>query len=337
MNILKNKKILVTGSDGFIGSHLVEKLISLGCDVRAMTMYNSFNNWGWLDTFDNKVLKEIEVVSGDIRDKKFVENSCKGVDIIFHLASLIAIPYSYKSPYSYVSTNIEGTLNILEAALNSNIDNIVHTSTSEVYGESETISISENSKSIARSPYSATKIGADQLAYSYYSSFGLPVSTIRPFNTYGPRQSLRAIIPTIITQLLSQKNNIKLGSICPTRDFCFIDDTVSGFLSIASKKKSIGQVINIGSGYEISIKDLVSIIGKIMKVDITIKSDKYRIRPKDGEVDRLRANITKAKRILNWEPDYKGKAGLKRGLLKTIEWFNETQNNKNYKTNIYNI
>tara|TARA_Y100000389_G_C17467526_1_gene526990 strand:- start:3227 stop:4240 length:1014 start_codon:yes stop_codon:yes gene_type:complete len=337
MAILKNKKILVTGADGFIGSHLVNKLVSLNYDVRAMTMYNSFNSWGWLDTFDKKLLKKIEVVSGDIRDKKFVTDSCKGTDIIFHLASLIAIPYSYKSPYSYVSTNMEGTLNILEAALNFEIENIVHTSTSEVYGESNTIAISEESRSIARSPYSATKIGADQLAYSYYSTFGLPVSTIRPFNTYGPRQSSRAIIPTIITQLLSGNHTIKLGSLNPTRDFCFVEDTVSGFLSVASTKKSIGEVINIGSGYEISIKDLVSMIGDIMDVKITIKSDKNRIRPKDGEVDRLRANINKAKKILKWEPEYKGKIGLKNGLEKTIEWFKDDENNKQYKTNIYNV
>ena len=337
MSISKNKKILVTGADGFIGSHLVNKLISLGHDVRAMTMYNSFNNWGWLDTFDKRLLRKIEVVSGDIRDKKFVTDSCKDIDVIFHLASLIAIPYSYKSPYSYVSTNIEGTLNILEAALNFEIENIVHTSTSEVYGESNTIAISEESKLIARSPYSATKIGADQLAYSYYSTFGLPVSTIRPFNTYGPRQSSRAIIPTIITQLLSDNHTIKLGSLDPTRDFCFVEDTVSGFLSVASNKKSIGEVINIGSGYEISIKDLVSMIGDIMDIKITIKSDKNRIRPKDGEVDRLRANINKAKKILKWEPGYKGKAGLKNGLEKTIEWFKDDENSKQYKTNIYNV
>ena len=337
MSILKNKKILVTGADGFIGSHLVNKLINLDCDVRAMTMYNSFNSWGWLDTFDKKLLKKIEVVSGDIRDKKFVTDSCKGTDIIFHLASLIAIPYSYKSPYSYVSTNMEGTLNILEAALNFEIENIVHTSTSEVYGESNTVAISEESKSIARSPYSATKIGADQLAYSYYSTFGLPVSTIRPFNTYGPRQSSRAIIPTIITQLLSDKHTIELGSLNPTRDFCFVEDTVSGFLSVASNKKSIGEVIKIGSRYEISIKDLVSMIGDIMDIKITIKSDKNRIRPKDGEVDRLRANINKAKKILKWEPGYKGKAGLKNGLGKTIEWFRDDENSKQYKTNIYNV
>jgi len=337
MSISKNKKILVTGADGFIGSHLVNKLISLGHDVRAMTMYNSFNNWGWLDTFDKRLLRKIEVVSGDIRDKKFVTDSCKDIDVIFHLASLIAIPYSYKSPYSYVSTNIEGTLNILEAALNFEIENIVHTSTSEVYGESNTIAISEESKSIARSPYSATKIGADQLAYSYYSTFGLPVSTIRPFNTYGPRQSSRAIIPTIITQLLSDNYTIKLGSLDPTRDFCFVEDTVSGFLSVASNKKSIGEVINIGSGYEISIKDLVSMIGDIMDIKITIKSDKNRIRPKGGEVDRLRANINKAKKILKWEPGYKGKAGLKNGLEKTIELLKDDENSKQYKTNIYNV
>mgnify|MGYP001181148322 CR=1 FL=1 len=335
MTISKNKKILVTGADGFIGSHLVSKLVSLGYDVRAMTLYNSFNSWGWLDTFDKKLLKKIDVVSGDIRDKKFVTDSCNDVNIIFHLASLIAIPYSYKSPYSYVSTNMEGTLNILEASLNLEIDNIVHTSTSEVYGESDTVAISEESKSIARSPYSASKIGADQLAYSYYSTFNLPISIIRPFNTYGPRQSNRAIIPTIITQALNNMS-INLGSLYPTRDFTYVEDTVNGFIAIANNQKSIGEIINIGSGYEISINDLTKLIQSLMGTDLKIKLDQKRERPKKGEVYRLKANIKKAKKLINWTPRFKGKKGLSEGLKKTIDWFSNHKNLQLYKSSIYN-
>ena len=337
MNSLKNKKILITGADGFIGSHLTEKLIKLNCDIRAMTMYNSFNNWGWLDSLTKEELKNIDIVNGDIRDVKFVNSACENIDVIFHLASLIAIPYSYNSPSSYINTNINGTLNILEAALQNNVQKIIHTSTSEVYGESNMISISEKSNVISRSPYAATKIGADQLAYSYFSSFDLPVSIIRPFNTYGPRQSSRAIIPTIITQLLSGKKKIKLGSLYPTRDFCFIDDTVSGFLNVALHKKSIGEVVNVGSGQEISIKELVTLIGDIIGVKVSIISDKKRIRPKSGEVDRLKADIKKAKKLIKWTPKFTGKNGLKKGLHKTIKWFSNKENLKKYKFDIYNI
>ena len=333
-NRLNNKRILITGSEGFIGSHLVERLLEKNCSIRAMTLYNSFNNWGWLDSLDSKLLSEIDIVPGDIRDSKFVSDCCKNIDTIFHLASLIAIPHSYRSPYSYVDTNIVGTLNLLESALKHNIGSFIHTSTSEVYGESDMVAISESSPVVSRSPYSASKIGADQIAYSYYSTYDLPVSIIRPFNTYGPRQSLRAIIPTIITQALQNKKYIKLGSLYPTRDFCYIDDTVSGFISISESKRSIGEVINIGSGYEISIKDLSNIIMELTNTQSKIISDDKRIRPKKGEVDRLRANINKAKKYISWEPKLKGKHGLRLGLEKTIKWF--SKNLKNYKTNIYN-
>ena len=316
---LKNKNILITGADGFIGSHLVESLAKKNLNIRAMTQYNSFNDWGWLENIDKKILREIEVVSGDIRDKKFVNDSSKKIDVIFHLASLIAIPHSYKSPYSYLSTNTEGTLNVLESSLNSNVCKIIHTSTSEVYGESNSVAISEKSQPIARSPYAATKIAADQLAYSYFSTYNLPLSIIRPFNTYGPRQSSRAIIPTIITQLLSKKKIIKLGSLHPTRDFTFIEDTVSGFIKMAESDKNYGEIINIGSGYEISIKKLCELLIDLTNSSSVIRQEKIRIRPKKGEVDRLRANTSKANRIIKWKPDYVGQNGLKKGLKKTID------------------
>ena len=333
----KNKKILITGADGFIGSHLVEKLSSYNCNITAMSLYNSFNTWGWLDNIDKNILNNIEIISGDIRDYKFVNKAVKNSDMVFHLASLIAIPYSYHSPNSYLQTNVQGTLNVLEAALDSNIEKIIHTSTSEVYGDTKKIPINENTPIISKSPYSATKIAADQLAYSYYSSFDLPISIIRPFNTYGPRQSNRAIIPTIITQILSGNKKINLGSLYPTRDFSYIDDTVNGFLMIGESPKSLGEVINIGAGYEISIKDLGELIGEIMDIDIKIISDQARIRPEAGEVYRLRADNKKAKKLLNWKPEFSGKNGLKQGLKKTIEWFSDPENINRYKTSFYNI
>ena len=334
MNKLKNKNILVTGAEGFIGSHLVEKLVKGNCNVRAMVLYNSFNNWGWLDTLDNDIKNNIEVLSGDIRDSKSTDKACKNIDYIFHLASLIAIPYSYQSPHSYMNTNASGTLNMLESSLKNNITKFIHTSTSEVYGSVKSFPITESSQVISKSPYSATKIAADQIAHSYYSTFNLPVGIIRPFNTYGPRQSNRAIIPTIITQILCNKE-IRLGSLYPTRDFTYIDDTINGFIKFAHNSKSIGEIINIGSGYEISIKDLISILFKITGKKIEISTDKERIRPKKGEVDRLKAGNKKAAKILNWEPKYSGKIGLERGLKKTIDWFKD--NLDKYKTDIYNV
>lgn len=332
---LKNKRILVTGADGFIGSHLVEKLCKSSSNVKAMCLYNSFNTCGWLDDIDKDIRQDIEIVLGDVRDKKIVDNLCKNVDIIFHLASLIAIPHSYDSPYSYLQTNAEGTLNIMESSLNNNIEKIVHTSTSEVYGSFDSIPISEDTLNYAKSPYAATKIAADQIAYSYYSSFNLPVSIIRPFNTYGPRQSNRAIIPTIITQVLSNSKIIKLGSLYPTRDFSYIDDTVDGFIAMAKNNNSIGEIINIGSGYEVSISDLYHIICNIMKKYPKIHKDKTRIRPKKGEVYRLKADNKKAKKLINWQPKYKNKKGIKDGLIKTIEWFSNENNIKKYKTTEY--
>ncbi len=330
---LKNKKVLITGADGFIGSHLVEKLLLEGCDIRAMVLYNSFNNWGWLDTLDDKILKNIEIYPGDIRDIKSVKNACKNIDIVFHLSSLIAIPHSYESPYSYLETNALGALNLFESLLDSNISKIIHTSTSEVYGEYDTVPIGEDNINIARSPYSATKIAADQLAYSYFSTYDLPITIIRPFNTYGPRQSNRAIIPTIITQILNSKI-LELGSLYPTRDFTYINDTISGFISIAENKKSVGEIINIGSGYEISIENLVELIQSLMKSNLNIKINNIRKRPTTGEVFRLKANINKANRVLNWKPSFKGKKGLMKGLKETIDWF--SRNSNLYKSSIYN-
>tara|TARA_B100000686_G_scaffold354601_1_gene465744 strand:+ start:8865 stop:9878 length:1014 start_codon:yes stop_codon:yes gene_type:complete len=331
---LKNKNILITGADGFIGSHLTEALFKFNCNLRVMTMYNSFNTWGWLDTIDKKVLKNIEVISGDIRDKKFVNNACKNIDYIFHLASLIAIPHSYNSPYAYLETNALGTLNLVESSLENNIKKIIHTSTSEVYGESSKIPINESELIKAKSPYSAMKIAADQIAYSYFSTYNLPVTILRPFNTFGPRQSCRAIIPTIITQLLNTKNKIKLGSLYPTRDFLYVTDTVDGFIKSLLSEKNIGEIINIGSGYEISIGNLVQMIQKIMKTKFLVTSDKDRIRPKPGEVFRLKADIKKAKKLLNWKPKYTGKDGLQKSLLITIKWFKD--NKHLYKDDLYN-
>ena len=332
---LNNKKILITGADGFIGSHLVEKLVSLNYNVRALCLYNSFNSWGWIDHIDNKIKKNIEIVLGDIRDPKSVDAACKGIDVVFHLASLIAIPYSYNSPYSYLETNAKGTMNVMESCINHKIEKVIHTSTSEVYGNLEKIPISEKTPVYSKSPYAATKIAADQIAHSYYNSFDLPVSIIRPFNTYGPRQSNRAIIPTIITQLLGNNKTINLGALYPTRDFSYIDDTVSGFIAALKSKKSTGEVINIGSGYEISIGDLYDLICKLTNKFPKIHTEKARVRPKKGEIYRLKANNNKAKKLINWQPTYANKQGLVDGLKKTIEWFSNEENLNKYKTDHY--
>ena len=332
---LKNKRILVTGADGFIGSHLVEKLCKSSSSIKAMCLYNSFNSWGWLDYVDPHIIKNTEIVLGDVRDKKIVDGLCKNVDVVFHLASLIAIPHSYDSPYSYLQTNSEGTLNVMESSLKNNVEKVVHTSTSEVYGNYNSIPISEHSLTYAKSPYAATKIAADQIAYSYFSSFELPVAIIRPFNTYGPRQSNRAIIPTIITQVLNNSKLVKLGSLYPTRDFSYIDDTVDGFIAMAKNDKSIGEIINIGSGYEISISNLFNIICSIIEKYPKIHQEKMRIRPKKGEVYRLKADNKKAKKLINWEPKYKNKKGIKDGLIKTIHWFSDKNNLKKYKSTEY--
>ena len=331
------KKILVTGADGFIGSHLVESLVHLGYNVKAFTLYNSFNKWGWLDSLDKSVLSEIDVFSGDIRDPYGVKNAIEGCDTVLHLAALIAIPYSYHSPDTYIDTNIKGTLNVLQAARSLNVERIIHTSTSEVYGTARFVPITEEHPLQGQSPYSASKIGADQLAYSFYTSFELPVITIRPFNTYGPRQSARAVIPTIITQLANGLDVLKLGSIHPTRDFNYVQDTVDGFIAALKAENAFGETINLGSNFEISIGDTVNVIAELMNKSITIETEDKRLRPKDSEVERLWADNKKAADLLHWKPNYGGLEGFKAGLSKTIEWFSKPENLSNYKSDIYNV
>ena len=329
-------KILLTGSEGFIGSHLVEKLVKNGHELTCLVLYNSFNSWGWLDKIDDRIKKNIKIITGDIRDEFLVKSLIKkNTDVVINLAALIGIPYSYRSPKSYFETNSIGILNILNSSINSNVKKIIHTSTSEVYGTPKYIPIDENHLVSAQSPYAASKIAADQIALSYNKSFNLPVTILRPFNTFGPRQSLRAIIPTIVTQLIKNKV-LKLGSLYPTRDLKFVDVTGDAFVSTIKKKKDIGEIINVGSGFEISVKDLVSQISKIMGVKIDIQKEKERIRPKKSEVDRLYANIKKAKKILNWTPKYSKKNGFEKGLKKTIEWFSKVENLNHYKTDIFN-
>lgn len=330
-------KILVTGADGFIGSHLVEKLVKMGNDVKAFVLYNSFNSWGWLDTVSEDIKEKIEVFAGDIRDPYGVKKAMEGCDVVFHLAALIAIPYSYHSPDTYIDTNVKGTLNVVQASRELNVKKVIHTSTSEVYGTAQFVPITEEHPLQGQSPYSASKIGADQIAMSFYTSFDVPVCTIRPFNTYGPRQSARAVIPTIITQLANGNKTINLGSLSPTRDFNFIEDTVDGFISVAKSDKAIGEVINIGSNYEISIGDTAKLIAEVMNKDINIVEDKQRIRPKLSEVQRLWASNEKAKKLLNWSPKYGNYEGFKQGLKVTADWFTKEKNLAYYKANIYNI
>lgn len=334
---LDGKKILVTGADGFIGSHLVEELVRRGHSVRAFVLYNSFNSWGWLDQASPEVRKSIEVFSGDIRDPHGVKEAMKGCDIVLHLAALIAIPYSYHYPATYIDTNIKGTLNIVQAVRELGIEKVVHTSTSEVYGTARFVPITEEHPLQGQSPYSASKIGADQIAMSFYSSFETPVSIIRPFNTYGPRQSARAVIPTIITQIARGERVLKLGAIHPTRDFNYITDTVEGFIAVAKSERSVGEVINIGSNYEISIGDTVRMITEVMGAEAEIETDEVRLRPEKSEVERLWADNSKAADLLGWTPQYAGLEGLKRGLSQTAEWFSNPDNLRSYKSDIYNI
>jgi len=325
------KKILVTGSDGFIGSHLTEELVRKGEKVKAFVLYNSFNSWGWLDTFPKQILNEIEIFQGDIRDPNGVREAVKGVDEIFHLAALIAIPFSYHSPDTYVDTNIKGTLNVLQAAKDSNTSRVLITSTSEVYGTAQYVPIDEKHPYQGQSPYSATKIGADRLAESFYRSFNMPVTIVRPFNTYGPRQSARAIIPTIITQLLSKKAEIKLGSLTPTRDFNYVKDTVNGFIEISESDKTIGEEINIASETEISIGQLAYKLIRMINPDTRIICDEQRLRPVKSEVDRLLGSNEKIRRLTNWKPQYT----LDQGLELTMEFIRN--NIERYKTDMYNI
>ncbi|RIX47308.1 SDR family NAD(P)-dependent oxidoreductase [Paenibacillus nanensis] len=331
------RKILVTGADGFIGSHLTEELVRRGYDVRAFTLYNSFNTWGWLDECSEEVKGKFEVFTGDIRDPYGVKEAMKGCDAVLHLAALIAIPYSYHSPETYVDTNIKGTLNVLQAARELGVAKVIHTSTSEVYGTAKFVPITEEHPLQGQSPYSATKIAADQLALSFYRSFQLPVSIIRPFNTYGPRQSARAVIPTIITQLVSGTKQIKLGTIHPTRDFNYVADTVRGFIAMLESENGIGEEINIGSNFEISIGDTVKLISEIMNINVEIITEDTRVRPEKSEVERLWADNSKANRLLGWKPEFAGREGFRLGLERTIEWFSEPANVSKYKASRYNI
>ncbi len=330
---LSNKKILVTGADGFIGSHLVEELVVAGCSVRAFVYYNSFNSWGWLDTFPKELLDRIEVFAGDIRDPNGVRKAMGDIDVVFHLAALIAIPFSYHSPDSYVDTNIKGTLNVLQAARDTRCERILVTSTSEVYGTALYVPIDEKHPYQGQSPYSATKIGADRLAESFFRSFELPVTIVRPFNTYGPRQSARAVIPTIIVQLLSGATEIKLGSLHPTRDFNYVKDTARGFIALAESDRTIGEEINIASQREISIGDLAQELIDQINPKAVIVSDDVRKRPEKSEVERLLGSNEKILRLTGWKPLYDFKSGIK----ETIEWFRIPGNMARYKAGIYNV
>lgn len=332
-----SKSVLVTGADGFIGSHLVETLVKHGFNVKAFVMYNSFNNYGWIDTLDKSIVNQLEIIPGDIRDPFGVNKAIKGCEAIFHLAALIAIPYSYHSPATYIDTNVKGTLNILQGAIDHNVQKVIHTSTSEVYGTAQFVPITEEHPLQGQSPYSASKIGADQLAYSYYTSFDLPVIIARPFNTYGPRQSARAVIPTIITQIASGKKEIKLGSKSPTRDFSYVQDTADAFLATLKADNAYGEVINFGSNFEISIEDTANLIAEIMQEEVIITSDSERIRPQKSEVERLFADNSKGIKLLNWKPKFSGENGFKKGLTKTVDWFNNKDNLSKYKTDEYNL
>ncbi len=330
---LTNKRVLVTGADGFIGSHLVESLLNEGCDIKAFVFYNSFNSWGWLDSISEEKLSEIEIFAGDIRDPSGVRSALKNIDVVLHLAALIAIPFSYHSPDMYLDTNIKGTLNILQACRDYNVERVIVTSTSEVYGTAQYVPIDEKHPLQAQSPYSATKIGADAIAESFHMSFELPVTIARPFNTYGPRQSARAVIPTIITQLLNGSKEVKLGSIHPTRDLNYVQDVCRGFIALAKNDEAIGKVINIGSGKEISIGDLAKLIIKQINPNATMVTEDIRKRPDKSEVERLLCDNSLMKKLTGWKPE----VSLKEGLMETIEWFQNKENLKRYKGDIYNI
>ncbi|MDR1366226.1 MAG: NAD-dependent 4,6-dehydratase LegB [Holosporales bacterium] len=328
---LVGRTILVTGADGFIGSHLVEALVHQGLRVKALSQYNSFNTWGWLEGID--CLSDVEVLCGDVRDAHYINKIAEGVDVIFHLAALIAIPYSYIAPDSYIDTNIKGTLNVCQAALENGVQKALITSTSEVYGSAQYVPIDEKHPLQPQSPYSATKIGADAIAESFYKSFGLPVCIVRPFNAYGPRQSARAIIPTIITQIASGKKQIYLGDVTPTRDFNYVKDTVSGFIELAKCDQSVGETVNIGSNQEISIADVFQLIKQTMNSDAECVTDSQRMRPEKSEVRRLCCDNSKIKKMVGFRPEY----SLEQGLRETIDWFAVPENLKKYKTHIYNV
>jgi NAD dependent epimerase/dehydratase len=328
-------KVLLTGADGFIGSHLAEALVREGHSVTALVIYNSMNSWGWLEQVPKEILSEINVVSGDVRDPALMLSMCQKQEAILHLAALIAIPFSYRAPDLYLQTNIIGTSNLLNAARHWNISSFIHTSTSEVYGTARYVPIDEAHPLQGQSPYSASKIAADQLVYSYFSSFDLPTVTVRPFNTFGPRQSARAVIPTIIGQIANGNKQISLGALKPTRDFTFVSDTVSGFLSALRSKDVFGETINLGTGFEISVGDTVNLISEIMGSDAVVVEEPGRFRPSGSEVERLLSDNSKALRLLGWQPELKGREGLKLGLSRTVEWFTNPENLSKYRTNEY--
>jgi len=328
---LVGKKVIVTGADGFIGSHLVEMLVDQGARVRALAQYNSFNSWGWLD--DARCRDRIEVVCGDIRDPHFVRELVAGMDIVFHLAALITIPYSYVAPGSYVATNVTGTLNLLQAAREAGVAQFLHTSTSEVYGTARYVPIDEKHPLQAQSPYSATKIAADAIAHSFFAAFGLPVTIVRPFNAYGPRQSARGVIPTIITQIFSGQAALRLGSLHPTRDFTYVEDTCRGFVALAGCQAAIGETINIGSNQEISVVDTVARIQEILGTSVDIISDESRVRPERSEVERLWCDNTKMLAITDWRPQ----VSLREGLTRTVDWLRRPENLARYKAELYNV
>lgn len=323
--------ILITGADGFIGSHLTEMLVKQGHTIKALSQYNSFNHWGWLEAVD--CLDQIEVLSGDVRDPHYCKHIIKGVDVIYHLAALIAIPYSYLAPDSYVDTNIKGTLNICQAALDNQVQRVIHTSTSEVYGTAQYVPIDEHHPMQPQSPYSASKIAADAMAMSFYNAFGLPLTIARPFNTYGPRQSARAVIPTIITQIADGKKQIQLGDVSPTRDFNYVEDTCRGFIALAESEKTVGETVNIGSNSEISVGDTLNIIKNIMHSDVEFVVDDQRLRPEKSEVNRLCCDNRKIKALTGFE----SRINITEGLQRTVDWFLNPENLKKYKSGIYNV
>lgn len=328
-------KVLVTGADGFIGSHLTEALVARGHEVRAFVLYNSFDSWGWLDQAPRTVTEKLDVFAGDIRDPHGVRTAMKGCDAVLHLAALIAIPFSYHSPDTYVDTNVKGTLNVVQAARELGVSRVVHTSTSEVYGTAQFVPITEQHPLLGQSPYSASKIGADQIAYSFHAAFGTPVVIARPFNTFGPRQSARAVIPSIITQLASGKRRIKLGALTPTRDFNYVPDTVAGFIAALESGNGVGEVVNFGSNFEISIGDTARMIAEEMNVSLEIETEEARLRPAKSEVERLWAANAKAKDLFGWSPRYGGRDGFRRALGETIAWFSDPANLSRYKTDHY--